>query len=386
MDRLPPIPVPLATRWREFRLRVLPVFLTLATLAAASWLWRYEKALGNFAGIAEGARATVSSPRPGAIRQLLVQPFQIVQAGQPLAVLVPGDPRTELDVLQSELQLARLSVEPSLPEQNAVGYERLRFDLLRMQSELASAQIDLQRAENQVRRQKPLFDEKLLSEDMFDLADKTRESILAEVQVKSNAVIQMEQRLSELRELGELEPRVPANPAMQVLSSLLARHRAVLTNLGPITLSAPISGMISVVNRRAGEQVVEGEPLMIISSPRAERVVGYLRQPYPMHPEVGMEAVLTTRELKRRQFVGFVSQVGVQLEYITNSLALLRPGALVDTGLPVVIEFSPETHIRPGEIVDIAIRQPLIPQLSSGDKPVVAQALLSAQEGEYALP
>lgn len=356
MEALPPIPVPLSTRWRQFRTGVLPVFLVLGTLAASAWLWRYETRSGNFAGIAEGIRSTIFSPQPGSIRQLLVQPFQMVQAGDPIAVLVPSDLRTELDVLQSELQLARMSVEPSVPEQNALDYERLRFELLRTKSEVASAEVELQRVENQLRRQTPLFQEKLLSEDVYDLTAKTRDSLLAEVAAKSNAVMQMEQRLSDLRSIGEPDPSRMTNPALALLSNLIARHRSVLTNMGPITLTAPISGMVSSVLRQMGERVFEGEPLVVISSPRAERVVGYLRQPYPVRPEVGMEAVLTTREWRRRQFVGVVSQVGVQVEYITNSLAMLRPGAIVDTGLPVVIDLSPEAGIRPGEIVDIAVQ------------------------------
>jgi hypothetical protein len=188
----------------------------------------------------------------------------------------------------------------------------------------------------------------------------------------------MEQRLAELRGLGEPEPRASTSPAVALLSNLLARHHALATNLGPMTLTAPITGMISSIQRRAGEQVIEGEPLLVISSPQAERVVGYLRQPYPVQPEPGMEAVLTTREWRRRQYIGLVTQVGAQLEYITNSLALLRPGALVDTGLPVIIDLSPEADIRPGEVVDILIRDRQGARAATGDEPPPVPAPLAS--------
>jgi multidrug resistance efflux pump len=379
MDPLPNIPIPLSTRWREFRTRVLPVMFALSALTAAAWLWRHQSLSGNFAGMAEGARAIVSSPQAGSIRDLMVQPFQMVQAGDPVMIVVPTDPRAALDVLQSELEMSRLSAEPSLAERNAMDYERLRFELLRTKSELAGAEVDLQRANSQVQRQKPLFEQNLLSEDAFDLTAKNRDSILAEVRAKSNAVAQMEERLEYLRTFGEPVERTLTNGISGLASSFMARHRSVLTSFGPITLVAPISGMISSVQRRTGEQILPGETIMVVNSPTAERVVGYMRQPYPVQPEIGMEAMLMTRELNRRKYVGSISQVGVQVESVTNSLAVLRPGALFDTGLPIVIDLPPDSDIRPGEIVDIVIRRPALTPSSGMGKPTVSSRFRFAQ-------
>lgn len=363
MDALPPIPVPLSTRWREFRMRVLPLFSTLAVAGAAVLFWIEAGQSRDFPGIAEGIRVSVSSPQAGSLEQLLVQPFQIVQAGDPVALVIPGDPRAALDLLQTELQLARLSLEPTTPEQNALDFERLRFDLLRTKTELAIARVELLRIENQVDRQTPLFKEKLVSEDLYDLTVKTRDSVQAEVQEKSNAVAQMEERLEALRPLGEPLARGRSDPVLALLSSLTARHQAAITNWGPITLTAPISGMVSAVQRQPGEHVLEGEPFVYISSQRADRVVGYLRQPYPVKPEAGMQALLTTREWRRHRFFGTVSQVGAQLEFITNALAYLRPGAIVDSGLPIAIDLPPNAGIRPGEIIDIEIREVPLEQI-----------------------
>lgn len=40
MNSLPPIPVPLAQRWRQFRMHVLPVLLFVALLASIIVMWR----------------------------------------------------------------------------------------------------------------------------------------------------------------------------------------------------------------------------------------------------------------------------------------------------------------------------------------------------------
>jgi hypothetical protein len=114
--------------------------------------------------------------------------------------------------------------------------------------------------------------------------------------------------------------------------------------------------MITAVHRQTGEHVLDGEPIVTISSLQSDRVVGYLRQPFPLVPEPGMTAVLTTRAWKRTRFLGTVGQIGAQLEYITNSLAVIRAGTVVDAGLPVVINLPPHAQLRPGEIVDVEIQ------------------------------
>jgi len=113
--------------------------------------------------------------------------------------------------------------------------------------------------------------------------------------------------------------------------------------------------MVSFVHRQAGENVVEGEPLISINSLWSDRLVGYMRQPFPVDPKVGMEVTVTTRDAKRQEFRSEITQVGAQVEVITNALAFVRTGFLVDAGLPVVVGLPPGVQVRPGEIVDLVI-------------------------------
>ena len=63
---------------------------------------------------------------------------------------------------------------------------------------------DVQRAENQLRRNEPLYREKLVSEDVYDLSLQTLEMYRSEVREKSNAIHHIEQRLAELKGFGIL--------------------------------------------------------------------------------------------------------------------------------------------------------------------------------------
>lgn len=352
-----PIPTPLAERWREFRIMVLPLMVFLVVLAACGLLWSGAAVNSGVAGIAEGLRSAVTAPRAATVQSILVKPYQLVKAGDPVAIVLPVDPGAELDMLQSELTLARLGLQPSLGDENVMNFERIRVELWRTKSELAIARVNLERAANQARRDAPLFHDKLLSEDLYDLSLKTRDAFAAEVFEKSNAVAQTEQRLGELQAFGRPQDSLTNSVLATTLNRLNAMRQQIATNWMPVTLRAPISGMISSVAHQPGENALEGEPIVTINAAQADRVIGYLRQPYPIEPQIGMEVVMTTRERKSRRLTGAVTQVGAQMEIITNSLAQVRIGALVDSGLPVAISLPPGINLRPGEIVDLTFRQ-----------------------------
>jgi multidrug resistance efflux pump len=351
-----PIPTPFWVRWREFRVALLPMIVFSLIAAACFILWSDNATSSGVAGIAEGMRSAVSSPRVARVQEILVKPYQEVNAGDPIAIVLPIDPRAELGLFQTELNLARIGLQPSLAEENVMNFEQIRVDVLRTKAELAIARVNLERMDNQVRRNEPLFRDQLLSEDLHDLAVKTRDAFRAEVIEKSNAVAQIEKRLGELEAYGSpLAGATNANVAA-TLSRLNLLRQQVATNWMPITLRAPISGMVSGIGHQPGETALEGEAIVSINSLISDRVIGYLRQPYPVDPYVGMEVMLTTRERKPRRFEGSISHIGAQIELITNALAFIRPGSLVDAGLPIAITVPPEINVRPGEIVDLTFR------------------------------
>jgi len=351
--QLPSIPTPLPVRWREFRQRTLPVLVFVASLALTIPAWRAWVDTAAVPGIGEGTQSLVTSPQPGLVQQLAVRPWQKVNRGDLIAVIRPVDPRAQLDLVQAQIQLARLHSQPSLAQQNALDYERIRMDLLRTRAELAIAKVNLERAANDVARNAPLYEQRMVSEETYDLSLKSRQAYRAEVDEKSKAVAEMERRLQELRFLGEPEPTGGDSPYRQLVASISALHANAATNWGLIPLTAPITGMVRTIHRQPGEYVADGEPLVSIGGLKADHIVAYLRQPYRFDPQVGMKAKVATRTQKRQLFWTEIREVGAHVEVITNSLAFLRQGLLVDAGLPIILDVPQEARIRPGETVDI---------------------------------
>ena len=353
---LPPIPIPFSAVWREFRIQVVPLVVFVIVVCATVYAWKTLPMGGNIRGVGEGLRSVVTSPRIGVLQRMEVQPFQLVKAGDPVATILPFDPAAQLDMLQSDLQLGRLRLEPSVADRNAFDFEQVRVDSLRLRQELAMAKVNLQLADSVLARNEALVKDQLVSRDIYELSVRDRDLYRAEVTEKSAALDAIERRLSELRTLGE--PQSPGtNQLVTALIERLERRMAVVeTNWSPLTLIAPISGRVHMIHRQETEFVVEGEPLVMIASPRADRIVAYMRQPFTFEPEVGMPVDVLLQHGGVQKFRTTITQVGAQLEAITNALAFVQQGALVDMGLPIILGVPSNVPLRPGETVNIMLR------------------------------
>jgi hypothetical protein len=63
MDSLPPIPTPLAQRWREFRIEILPLIVFVSTLVAIALMWRSYLLRPDSTIEVEAVKANSTSPQ-----------------------------------------------------------------------------------------------------------------------------------------------------------------------------------------------------------------------------------------------------------------------------------------------------------------------------------
>ena len=350
----PPIPTKAGTHWREFRIRYFPVIVFAATLVGIWFLWRELPGGAGIRGIGEGRMSVLSSPYDGFLQELNVPHHGWAEAGEAVVTIRPFDPASQMDTFQSQLQIARLALEPSVADRNVLDYEQIRIDALQLRQELEMAKANLARAEKVLPRHEELLKANLISRDIYDLTLRDRDFYAAEVREKRRALQEIEQRLEQLRYLTE--PGGTNGGPANLLPNLREQMALIETNLAPITLQAPISGEVNYL-RQAHEFVRAGEVLLVINAPRADRVVAYLKQPLPFEPEVGMRMEVTTRSRNPQRFVAAIAQVGATMEVLTNAVAYLQPGTLVDTALPVILPVPSDVVIRPGEVVDIALAE-----------------------------
>lgn len=380
MKRLSPIPTPPALRWREFRIRALPGVVFVLALVGVIWIWNTQLAAPTLVGEVEVRRAHVASLTPGTLAKLNVDRFSPVRAGDPVAEVLVSNPRyleSTLGVIKAEAEILRLQLDPvATTERTQLDFERLRLELLNQKVLLASGQIQLRYAEAEFERLSALRrgSTVIASQTEWEIAQRDRDSLRAEVQARQRLIQELEADLARLR-VSRPPAEPPALPEGWRLALDLQEQRLkqALAEFGPVTLTAPIDGIVSTVYRFSGDNVAAGEPIVTITATRSERILAYLIPPWQEEPEAGAPVEVRARSGSRALGQARILEVGRYLEPVTATVAYqlgLRASGLAQaaqlglplnannqpiTGLPLAISLPAGLNLRPGEAVDLRL-------------------------------
>jgi len=359
---LTPIPIPWRERWRDIRLRILPVLVFGSAVGLIALLWKDHVAAPTMTGQAEPVLAQVSCYKPGLLAELTVTRFQKVKTGDPIGRVVITDPKilaSSLAVIQSELELLRVNMKPVAAQQhNAMDYDHLRLDWMKQRSRLASERVDLQLAEAEDRRMAELFKDKIVSERVYEQAKATRQRLQSEVEELALLVSEGEANLKQLQLTNTASlSNISSDPLLAAIAVQEAKLRLTEDELSPILLKAPMDGIVSTIYCRSGEAVIAGQAIASISTLSPVRIVGYLRPPIQDEPKVGMHVQVRTRGLRRDVGLATIMEVGSQLEAVPAVLLGSIKLSSSELGLPIDISLPTNLKIRPGELVDLQITQ-----------------------------
>lgn len=378
MSALPPIPTPPALRWREFRIRTVPVLVVAATLVTCAYIWSHHVVPTGFVGEVEPRRATITSKLPGTLARLTVSQFSPVKAGEEIAQVVIADPRvleSTLAMIRSEVNWLRVSADPLLRrEEGRLDYERLRLNVLDERTLVAMDRVRLQFAEAELARVATLRSggaiTNIASQAEYEAALRDRDALLRGIEERQIHLRSVEESLQQLRIVRSTN-QTDADPDVFRAAVELQEKKLRLAEaeMNPITLVAPIEGTVSTLYRRAGENIVAGEPILTITAPQSQRIIGFLIPPLPLDVQTGMTVRVRTRSLKREVALAQIMDIGNALDVVPpllgsvvnsranglNNRGLDVNNRLMDVGLPVAVSLPPELKLRPGELVDLAL-------------------------------
>lgn len=375
MKGIKPVPTPARLRWREFRIQVLPWVVYAATVAAVATIWVQHVVPPQLVGQVDLVQAQVLSTQPGRLVDVAVDQFQTVRAGEPVARVITTDPavlESTLAVIRAEVALLREQSDPVLTRERAqVDFERLRLDWLDQRAALAAARARLAFAQAEVSRLQSLekAPEGIVSQSELDLAVSNRDALKAEVTEREALVAQIETSMQRFR-VSDITRADQAkdDPLKAAIDLQESRLRQAEAQLAPLTLRAPIDGVVSALYRRTGENVTAGEPIMTITSPHSDRIVAYVVPPIRMVPQPGMPVEIVRRSGRRQSAQGRITHVGQYMEMVPQTLTgnavgepvLVGrdrlPGGVngpITWGIPLEITLPPELGLRPGELVDL---------------------------------
>jgi multidrug resistance efflux pump len=344
--------------------RAVPLFVFPGAVAAALILWSRWVAPPTLVAEAETVEVDVRPKDAGIVAGVEVQSLQPVHAGQTLAHVITTDPRlmaASLAVLRAEIELMTVTMQPALDQQRiALDQERLRLDWMRQRVELAGLRVQWQQAQSELERAGPLHRDGMITDQRYEAMKSVHASLSAQLEAQTELVTKLAPRRhlplpdTDVPTAGEDRSQHALRAGIAVQEEKLRLLEAQLT---PIALTAPIDGIVSAILRRSGETVTAGEPVFRISSPHSERLIGFLRQPLTIEPQVGMTAEVRTRASRQQVGRATIVQVGSLIEDVAPSLLEAMPSnTLTPRGLRVYLSKPENLSLRPGELVSVVLR------------------------------
>lgn len=370
MDKLPRIPSPPGTVWREFRVRALPAIVFGVVLLITIVCWRNYVGPSSLVGEVESVRASVGAPQAGRLVKLSVHSMERVRKGQILGLVAPVDARVldaNLAVIRARIELLKTSPVAELRvENNRINYEQLRLSWLQHRVDLAVARSKSFFVEAEYRRAKELFAQSgpgagLVSQSQLDQAKRNVDEVHAQIDAQSKLIDETDAAISAIR--PQVLPISTNGEPSATRAALIVEEKNLElaeAQFTPQPLIAPIDGVVSSILHREGESVPAGEAVLVVSSLSSERIVAYLRQPLNLEVKLDQPIEVRSRSIHRTIGTGKVLAVGTQLEPILSQLLPQRAtggsGNTVEYGLPVLVSVPPDVKVFPGEIVDLQPR------------------------------
>ncbi len=360
MDPLPIIPTPSSQKWREFRIRYLPLVVFGIFFIWAGTLWKTNITAPTTTGQTESIIANVTAPESGFLTNLLVTRFQPVNIGDPIAELIVTDYRTEdlrLSQIRTKLNIAQAELDTIMDQDRlAFNYESLRLGFNRELVDIEATKAELKILEKSVLSLEKGVQEQVIPRLTYEDALRSRDGLRARLEEAQKHSDVLKSKLEEARHFGV---SFSASSTNSRTAKLLAEIEADRANLvqhtrDRIVIRAPVSGRVNFISRYPGQNVIAGETILAIVSEETPRIIGFLHTPMPFEPRDGMEVTVRRRSVKREEALAEISAVGPQMEPVTQ--ALLRPGTTFEVALPFAVSVPKGLKLIPGELVDLIIK------------------------------
>ncbi|MEN6336899.1 MAG: hypothetical protein ABFE01_21800 [Phycisphaerales bacterium] len=393
---------------RSYLRHVAPMTIWLGAVAAVGYLFYQRSESFQIVGIAQSEVRQVASDCIARIIDIPVDLFQPVKAGQTLAILntVPADEwmtetelRSQIATAAAEIDRLMASLIPTQQEllkddadlqinhadnqrRFAVDAEAAKLNVLKLQTEIADAEILLNGLTIDIQANEKLVAEKVIVPIELEKLQVERESTAKKIhecqeQLKQaqEDQIQAERRRDEFAR-QEL-PQTSIDDALEAIRKEARVQEELIRGLqeqiatfkarAAVELKSPIDGVIIPISgkaseallkrqgeetiRRAGEVIAAGDPILAVAQTEPTEIIAYASE-----QQVGLLERDMNVELVKMRYPAQIAQsrvlsIGPTIEVMPQRL--WRSPTMPQWGRPVVIEVPQGLAIIPGELVGI---------------------------------
>jgi len=204
----------------------------------------------------------------GRIEKIFVQTGSIVKAGDEILKL--SNTNLLLDIMYREAELYRQS--------NNLRNTRLEFEKysIQLEQQLSDIRFNLIEAENKYKRNKYLYKEKIISKQEFDTSINTYNYYKEKIKL-TNKSKQKDMKFR-MQQIGQLESS---------LKRMNENLKIVKTKQDELTIKAPVTGLLSLIDLKLGESYSPGKRLGQVDTLNSFKVRGEISEHYISRVETG---------------------------------------------------------------------------------------------------
>lgn len=353
------------------------ILVVVALVPCLLWFQTRNSPLHRFTGVAEGESETVGATSAARITVVEVVPGQAVAAGDVLVRLDPAD--RAVDMALHEARIANYTRGISRYEQDlerlmhtltenerryseAVNKARIELESEKLSQARDEAELAGMKAE--VERLQPLVTKRLVSEiELMSLRPKIEalEQVVGRYKPLLEALEQrLEQSQQQLKAAQEAlaEQREKQQGARQAEAALQEADEAFrqAATSEPYVLRAARDGVVSRVQRYAGDVVAAGEPIVRLTPGGTQRITGYLAAHQAEMVREG-DKLLVERIASKQCGILIAMVAGIEPE-VMDMLDPFNPAPRFSVrGRRIRLQLEGEAELVPGESVVLRQQQ-----------------------------
>lgn len=290
-------------------------------------------------GTVQPERSVNVSPKTaGILKQLLVKEGDAVQQGQILAYMDNSN-------LQGQLRQAQGNLAGETANLQRVSAGNRQQDTAQAKAKLQDAQFALRQAEDDLQRNRSLYQPGAISKQVLETALTTRDRAQAQVKQYQEALA-LSQAGARSEDIDQARAQVvAAQGAMQMIQA----------NLNDMVLRAPFRGVVSrkfadpgsfVTPTTAGSAVSSATSSSILSLASTNQVVAQVAEANIAQIRMGLVTTIQVDAYPGKSFTGEVRQIAIQSNVTLNvtsfevKTSVSDPQHLLRSGMNVTVEFK----------------------------------------------
>jgi membrane fusion protein, multidrug efflux system len=269
-DRAPPntAPPPRRIAWQSTAIRLFILLLigAIVIFVAYEWDWWVSSAVIQTTDDAylQADTTPLAAKVPGYVRQVPVDDFQTVKAGDLLAQLEDNDYRAELAQKQADVDAARAAIN-NIEQQKLLQLAAIQ----QVEATMLGTEADVTRYHLETVRQ-----QELLAQGLAGTRQLVEQAVDNEKRADATLDLNRAQLAQQRQQLNVLDSQ--EKQARSTLASQQAARDLAAINLGYTRIVAPVDGMVGQRQVRAGQYVSAGtQVISIVPLPHVWVIANY---------------------------------------------------------------------------------------------------------------